>query len=335
MIPDIDVYNAYELNPPVDPYLQRALWHDYHSHRMYMITMKKHPGIPDFSIIKGEIKDGKISAVSQTVGVGFIIERVLKDLNRYFPQCQTIQYKTMPDHLHTMFWIHEYTEYHLDELVDYFQNECNRRYRYKLEHSYNFVFNGDVFIKGYNDRIVSRQGQKQALIDYIRDNPRRLFLRKAFPWYFNNGLVCVTDKETFGIFGNVCLLEHPDKVVVKVSRWYTKEELAKKELLWKETIRNGGVLVSPFIHPHEKDFMREALESGGKIIYIVNYGFAPRWKPSKSYIDATSEGRILFVGNKEFSTFQPEHTREISMRLNNRATEIAALQPRTFTIRKN
>lgn len=195
-----------------------------------------------------------------------------------------------------------------------------------------------------------RQGQLQILFDYMRDNPRRLYLRRSFPQYFCNGLLCIptgsggsgadevsfdgenTESERFSVYGNMLLLENPYKVVVRFSRKFSEEKLAADKRSWKEAIRSGGVLVSPFIHPIEKEFLHMALEEGGKVIIICDNGFPPRWKPSRGYIQALTEGRLLFVGPEDYTASKIELTRQLSMAMNARAEQIAAMSAGSYRL---
>ena len=314
--------------------LKRAFCHDYHSHRIYMLTLMKHPGIPDFSVIEGGEKDGKITAQAFPTRVGLEIRKAIKDLPIHFPEARILQFVCMPDHLHLLIEIIRRTDYHLEELVNAFTQRCSYRYSGFLLEKCGFQFNGNIFCDGFHDRILSEQNQLDILFNYIRDNPRRLYLRRCHPEYFRNALLCVASEKIFGVYGNLCLLEHPYKTVVRFSRRFSEEELSAHKRSWWETIRSGGVLVSPFIHPIEKECLQLALQHGGKIIWITNHGFTPRWKPSKSYTDPLSSGQILFVGSKEYTPAREELSRQVSLEMNRTATFISTLKKDDYRFRQ-
>jgi len=54
-----------------------------------------------------------------------------------------------------------------------------------------------------------------------------------------------------------------------LSRRYSSAELQRLKRQWDETIRSQGVLISPFIHPVEKEYMQRGIEDGASIIRLV------------------------------------------------------------------
>lgn len=364
MLPDMAAYMAGVNKPITNKCLRRAEWHDYRSKCIYMLTLMKAEGIPPFSSLSGGVEDGKVKAVVRNTRLGHHIGRAMRSMTSHYVETRLLQYVIMPDHVHMLVEVMKPVEYHLSQVVKFFKAECAGRYREILQMDYDFKFDGTVFAKGYNDRILMRQGQLQVLFDYMRDNPRRLYLRRSFPQYFCNGLLCIPtcsggfdhgevssvmnvscgrntpadgndiESERFSVYGNMLLLENPYKVIVRFSRKFREEKLAADKRSWKEAIRSGGVLVSPFIHPVEKEFLHMALAEGGKVIMICENGFPPRWKPSRGYIQALTEGRLLFVGPEDYTASKIELTRQLSMAMNARAEQIAAMSAGSYRLRR-
>lgn len=352
MLPDMAAYMAGVNKPITNKCLRRAEWHDYRSKCIYMLTLMKAEGIPPFSTLSGGVEDGKVKAIVRNTRLGHHIGRAMRSMTSHYVETRLLQYVIMPDHVHMLVEVMKQVEYHLSQVVKFFKAECAGRYREILQMDYDFKFEGTVFAKGYNDRILMRQGQLQVLFDYMRDNPRRLYLRRSFPQYFCNGLLCIptgsggsgadkvsfdgekTESEIFSVYGNILLLENPYKVVVRFSRKFSEEKLAVDKRSWKEAIRSGGVLVSPFIHPVEKEFLHMALDDGGKVIIICENGFPQRWKPSRGYIQALTEGRLLFVGQEDYTAAKIELTRQLSMAMNARAEQIAAMSAGSYRLRR-
>ncbi len=333
IFPNLKVYEEALLIPLQHQALWRADWHDYYSKCIYMVTLMKMPGIPSFSHIKGCLDQNRIKAWSEHSRIGQILRRNFVSISNYFPEVKPHQYIIMPDHAHLIFEVMKKTEYHFGEVVRIYKKHCSNEYIEMLGR-YGFEFTGHLFRDGYNDRILRGKGQLNALYDYVRDNPRRLYLKQSYPQYFQNALMCVAGGETFGVYGNICLLDFPEKVVVRFSRSFSEQELARRDFIYKEVIRSGGVLVSPFIHPNEKRYLHMALENGGRVIYITANGFHSRWKPSKSLMDPSAEGRILFVGSAEFSASAPVLKRDSAMRMNDLADKISAIPPRGYSLRR-
>lgn len=334
MLPDMSRYESGVLNPVVNRNTQRAYWHDYRSRCIYMITLVKMKGIPVFSHITGRVTGKKIEAAAELTAFGHQVEEALKGIPVVFPEIKLYQYSIMPDHLHVLLEVRERSPHHIGNIVKVFKDNCGKRYKEILLRDYQFVFEGRIFENGYNDRILFEKGQLNILYEYIRDNPRRLYLKQNFPQYFRNVLMCLSGKGEYSVYGNICLMEHPQKAVVRFSRRFSAEEMRRKQSRWMETVRSGGVLVSPFIHPEENKMLKYALENGGRVIIVKDNAFPEKWKPSKSFIDATSEGRVLFVGPGEYSSAKIEMKRALAMRLNKISEDIALLRRGDFSLAK-
>lgn len=332
MIPDLSLYEKGLAHPVSNNNLKRAHWHNYRSRCIYMITLMKAPGIPVFSFVKGNIADGKVSAITQPLRLGHHIGRALKDLPVAYPQIRLYQYALMPDHLHMLLEVKEDIPFNLGDIIRHFKNDCTFRYKAILKHDYDFEFDGHVFEMGFNDRILCGENQLSVFYNYLKDNPRRLYLKQQYPFYFNNVLACTSGNRRYSLYGNICLLEHPNKQVVRFSRSFSSERLQQNRVIWAETIRNGGVLVSPFIHPVERECLKMALENGGRIILIKENAFPVRWKPTKAYIDATAQGRMLFVGPEDYHSAKIDMKRALAMRMNKTACEIADIKRGDFSL---
>lgn len=334
MLPNLELYMQAAQSPSMNKFLKRAKWHDYRSRCIYMVTLMKMPGIPEFSIIKGYLENGKAHATVQPIRLGHHIGRALRNLPKHFPELRVLQYVFMPDHIHLLLEITRPVQYHLGDAVRVFKQDCNMRYQAILKEEFNYDFEGHVFTDGYNDRIIRRRGQLNTLFEYIRDNPRRLFLRRNFPEYFLSNILLRSSEQEYSLFGNLLLLENPEKSQVRFSSKYTPEELNTRRQVWEEAIRNGGVLVSPFYHPMEKEYLNKAIEDGGKIIIICENGFPPRWKPEKRFMDLCAEGRMLFVGPRDFDSRKQTLTRAACLKRNEDAKYIAALHRGDYTLHR-
>jgi len=73
------------------------------------------------------------------------------------------------------------------------------------------------------------------------------------------------------------------------------DALAALQTEMRECVRNGGVLVSPFISPGEKDIARAALDAGGAVILMKPDGFPPYFKPHGKYFDLCVQGGLLIL----------------------------------------
>lgn len=337
MIPNLKVYNeALErMNREKHRMHRRARWHDYHSKRIYMVTIMKMPGIPPFSSVQGQINDGTAVARALNSPLGRILGDALRALPERFAEVKVIQYIFMPDHVHILIEITTETPYHFSNVISYFKRDCSLRYQGYLAHKHDFEFSGNVFTNGYHDRILSEDGQLRILIDYIRDNPRRYFLKQSYPEFFRNKLLLLTHFGQFSIYGNPMLLEHFHKVAVRFSSKYEETKVKELENQWDEAIRAKGVLVSPFIHKREKEYLKRSLDEGARLIIIQPNGFPERWKPERRFMEACAEGRLLFVGPTQFYTSEPALSRDLCIKMNGIAAEICAMKRKGYCIKRS
>lgn len=96
-------------------------------------------------------------------------------------------------------------------------------------------------------------------------------------------------------YGNLHLLENPFKAPVVIHRADSPSILTVKETHWKYLAENGGVLVSPFISPREKEVRRRCEDVNGKIILLSNRPFGEREKPALHDFEQCSQGRLLIL----------------------------------------
>lgn len=150
------------------------------------------------------------------------------------------------------------------------------------------------FLDNYYDSFLKGKDQLKKMLAYISDNPRRWLIRRQHPGWFRRFRLKFGDKE-YEAYGNWNLLEEWDINAVKISRRFSKDELVARKRSWVDTVRNDGVLVSPFISEAEKKVRNWAIENGGAIIDITTESFGELYKPSGRYFDLCGEGRLLLI----------------------------------------
>lgn len=315
--------------------LRRAIWHDYHLPCVYLITLMKKdsPEVPFFSsIIKKEIPaaasaailPGGSSAVEDFRNVqvstdfswsGWAVYNGIRNFSRLYHDIKIIRYVIMPDHVHIIIYVSIKTDMSLGTYVRHLKTLCTQAFISKA-----FIRNKSVesvFEPGFNDRILfsNREDQMQNWINYIIDNPKRLYIKRSNPNFFSTTAVVDSDKLPASLWpsgkkpllqlcGNRFLLRYPDKTWIKYSRKFSAEEWQKKKGMALRAAENGGVLISPFIHSEEKAIEKEGLQLGGRIIKIVADGFLPRAKPQGADFYHCAEGRMLIAAMNE-GVFSP------------------------------
>lgn len=182
-----------------------------------------------------------------------------------------------------------------------------------------------LFEEGYNDRILYRAGQLEALKKYIADNPRRLAVKRQFPHLFRKYLHVRIGRQEYAAYGNIFLLRETMKAQVIVHRRDTAEEHEAHMKEWKRVVMEGGVLVSPFISPREKEVREMARECGGDMIILRENGFPDIFKPSGWEFDYCAEGRLLLLAPWPHHMERNTITRSQCLSLNDMAKEICSL----------
>ncbi len=305
-------------------FLCRASWHDYTSRCIYMVTVSAAPGAPRFSSIKGVVTSEGVKAETELFPAGEIIEREINALHSNYPSVSVLAYCVMPDHVHIVIFIREKTELTLSRIVAAVKARSTSAFWAAFPDSQLASARESLFAKGFNDRIVRGEGQTDTFCQYVRDNPKRYFLRKAHPEYFNRCRIISINGRELAAFGNLLLLRHCVKSAVKVSRSLAAEEATARERAWSETVRSRGVLVSPFISEGEKAVRNQAVEGGACIIHILPNGFPERFKPCGRDFELCVEGRLLLIAPVEYNTRKTVVTRGQCLAMNELAALVAA-----------
>ena len=313
---------------------QRCPGHDYYSRCIYHIVLNKALGIPDFSSISGIPGNRQWPPHINLSPWGEAIASALSNIKNHYPFTSILRRAIMPDHVHFAIFIKEETDIHLGTIIKDLKIECSENMKDLItDRSIQIPSLSDTdsllpFIPGYNDTFLSGKNQLSRMLNYISDNPRRYLIRRDEPGWFRKFIISDGDI-SLNAYGNWDLLEEAILEPVKISRKYTLEETISHKRKWLQTIRNDGVLVSPFINPEEKKVRDWTLQNGGAVILIIPTAFEERYKPQGQYFDACAEGRLLiisdpddnFVGTRQFESYTP--SRQTCLRLNQLAESIA------------
>ena len=179
--------------------------------------------------------------------------------------------------------------------------------------------------QGYNDKILFNYSTLDKWKAYLRDNPRRLAVRRAHPEYFHVRFGVELAGQTYAAIGNRFLLQHPEKVQVQLSRSLTPEQIQTKVDEYLAKARQGAVLVSPAISMGEQCVMRAALEARLPLIFLSPWGFNTFSKPGHRYYEACAEGRFLILAPWEHQNERVLLTRAMCMTLNRMTEQICNL----------
>ena len=159
-----------------------------------------------------------------------------------------------------------------------------------------------LFADNYDDTICMSHGQRQAMINYVNDNPRRAIIRRLRPDFMERRLHVVIDGQDYAAFGNLFLLRWANKEQVFCHRrvngvpYETTPAYQQEHDQWVNHVMEGTtVLVTPGISEGEKRMKNECLERGYPLIHLQREPIRDRWKPEKLRFDACTRGTLLIL----------------------------------------
>ena len=234
--------------------------------------------------------------------LGEAVARIWQTISCYHPEVKVVALQMMPDHLHAVLFVREKMEKPLGKVLLGVKQACNRAFREVMpegvvavaqRHAQRERGNGLLFAKGFNDQVLLRDGQLESWRNYLKDNPRRLLMKRENPDLLRVQRGLEYAGLSFSAIGNRFLLERPIKLQVQCSRSISEEELKAKLNGCLRAGRQGAVLVSPAISKGEKAIMRTAFEEGLPLIYLQENGFTDLAKPDGKRMEACARGQLL------------------------------------------
>ncbi len=179
-----------------------------------------------------------------------------------------------------------------------------------------------LFSKGYNDLVLRSYEELATWENYLRDNPRRLMMKRARPEWLRPFFGLQVGTHSYSGIGNRQLLTVPKRMAVRVSRRLNDREIAAEVAKYLAMAKEGAVLVSPAISPGEKRVMRAAFDAGLPTIVIVENGFTQLSKPHGEQFNACAKGRLLMLSPWEHHNEKRKITAEQCRQMNLMALEL-------------
>ena len=267
---------------------RRKVGHDYCNIAIYMVTLCIEGRRPLLGSLCGPDAHHVKPWVRPT-SIGSAVKRVWHEIPQYHPQVRLLGFQLMPDHVHGIIHVIEPLPQHFGRIIQGFKKGCRDAVR-------SIAPEGEtLWEEGYNDRILRGIGQLDRWIQYLTDNPRRLWVKRKHADLFLQQSGIVIGSTPVMAMGNRFLLDYPDKVAVRCSRRLSEAEIENECQHFLAMASDGAVLVSPCISPGEKVIMGTAFEAGYPIILLLENGFSPYQKPGGRQFEACSEGRLLLI----------------------------------------
>ncbi len=353
---------AGELRPSMH---RRRVGHDYTSRRIYLLTMTVEGRRPLLGQLVGQTgtTPEETTARMELSPLGRRVQEEWFAVTAHHPEVSVIALQLMPDHLHGILFVEQSMQQHLGSIVSGFKASTNKAYRQlvlgqetaatpqhsepasapsaapvgcavalpqqKRDRSHESRRYGQFWSLGYNDHILSGQGELDCWRRYLADNPRRLFLRRQFPALFRVSFGLQIGPFTCSAVGNRFLLGYPHRMQVQCSTHLYEPDIQQAIVCYMAAARGGAVLVSPAISEGEKRTMRAAFDAGLPLIFISASGLTSFSKPGGAFFDACAAGRLLILSPWEHQNQQSKLTRPICMQMNELARLIAETPPQS------
>ena len=314
---------------------RRCVGHDYLGRQIYMITMVTDGRRPLFGQVTGR-SDGAAGTPDEPrvvlTELGHRVSQNWHDIGVRYPQINIIALQMMPDHFHGILFVREHLDRPLGKVLLGFKQGCNKAFRelvpsvavlqQQTQRATADHRHGLLFARGYNDRLLLREGQLDAWLRYLADNPRRLLMRREQPELFRVQRGLMVGNQQFSAIGNRFLLQRPVRLQVQCSRRLTAAEIEQRVSYFLSAAAQGAVLVSPSISPGEKAVMRAAFERGFPLIYLQENGFTDLAKPGGRRMEACARGQLLVLAPWEHHNERTVISRSQCLSLNDMARMI-------------
>ena len=310
--------------------LRRCHRWDYCAPAIYMVTLTQaERSRPLLGQVEPILPSGEFPCPPEAVQARLIPSELGKDIlahwtasQDYTPGLKPLFLQLMEEHLHGILQVTHRLTRPLGNAIGGFKTWCNKRYRQMTGQADSLLFS-----TGFQDTILMHKNQLRRMFDYLRDNPRRLALKRLFPDLFTLMRLIPFEKGAFAGIGNRFLLESSLFHRVQVSRSISPESPAFRALLQEmvAAINNGAIIVSPCFSPGEKELARLAFAMEAPLIVMRDNGFPPLYKPPGKYFDACAQGRLLMLAPSGWPNVlgHMKLTRERACVLNELARRIA------------
>ena len=310
---------------------------------IYHITLtvpSREPLLGSLAIPEGDPTKARV--VRTALGEAIVEE--LYVMCKHYPAIRILQFCLMPDHLHAIIYVTRVMNTSIRSVIrGYWQGVKKHGRTYTLsitpelnsvtrdkdaEVSYPFpIFTERPFI-----RPLSRRGQLDTMIRYVRMNPQRLATKRQKPGFFHVQRGIEIGERRYDGVGNATLLMAARFQAVHVRRTMVQKAEQGDNAPLRDYMngcvlaaRKGAVMVSPFISPQEKQVMEVLLRERLPFILLTDNGFREYYKPTDALFDACAAGRVLILSPWEYDAGKRHISREDCVALNTMAEEITKI----------
>ena len=334
---------------------RRDINHDYCERCIYMVSLEVEGRMPVFGQLEGNPlvenceEDEPRIVLSE---LGEIVQNEWMGIHGYYPEIEVLQVQMMPDHMHGILFVKTPMKVHLGHVINGFKTGCRKALRALKKRGESTILAAAqppltkkstfyphppspqvavvppqlipdcLFSKGFNDLILRSYDELSTWKNYLRDNPRRLLLKRAVPELLRPFFGIKIGRNTFSGIGNRNLLKAPKRMSVRVSRRLTDQEINNEVRRYLQEAKRGVVLVSPAISKGEKKVMRAVFDAGFPTIVIMENGFTSMSKPKGEQFYACANGLLLMLSPWEHHNERKPLTSEQCRQMNCIALDI-------------
>ena len=296
---------------------------DYSKRMIYEITIVLEERRP---ILGRVAKKGDGQWSFEPSAIGLAVLECWREIPTRWPQVELIECQLMPDHFHGILFVRESLPKGktLSNIIGSFKSRsASEALKILVARDEARNIAGDArasvrarfWAEGYVDVILFRRGQLDRMIAYLRDNPRRLGVKRERPDLFKvTRRLNIRDIGCFSAIGNHFLLERHSFHQIQCSRRFFAYARDGRGNLIKDAppavatsefedrlnaaidaAQKGAVLISPCISQGEREIARRAFEAGYSVITLANKGFSPLYKPGGKLFETCANGKLLML----------------------------------------
>lgn len=297
---------------------------DYSQRRIYEITIVLEDRRP---ILGRLVKRGEGDWAVEPSEIGGIVLACWREITVRWPQVELIEDQLMPEHFHGVLFVKEQLPKgkSLGNIIGSFKSRSTSEVGKYLAARGGGPNEGPgsargrvrprFWAEGYVDTILFGKGQLARMIHYLRDNPRRLGVKREHPELFKvTRELKIEGIGRFSAIGNHFLLTRSAFHQIQVSRRYfayardargnllkdappaaATHEFEEKLAAALAAGKSGAVLVSPCISQGEREIARRAFAAGYRVITLANKGFSPLYKPGGRLFESCAAGNLLML----------------------------------------
>ena len=317
--------------------LRRMEKHDYTSACIYLITVTTEERK---RVLGSLVGDSPNTAEIEPTALGEYVAEAFRKIasettKKTGCRVQVLHYQIMPDHFHGILYVRDTlpSDYSLGKIVAAWKSDCSHA-AWDVSSLCAQDFSSEkspLFSRGFNDRILFRKGQLQTWIAYLKDNPRRLWLKIHYPNRLRKVYNFSAGKKghQYTAVGNTFLVTYPERLQVRCHRNLTEAQIQEEVATYLKEARRGTVLISPFISPAEKAVYEACYREKLPMIHIVNRGLDGQFiYPSGRDLAGCSEGFLLVLApyaDYSVETSAKRITRAECLNLNDFAADLASI----------